>query len=389
MAVTTYGSYESKLEDIAKLVNMVADRATPFLKMFLKANEPVENVKREWVDEALVSYKTTLRAAISSTTDSVITLNGGTNAPKRIVDTKTKLLVGDEVMLVSSTISTVTNYYKVFVTRAQNSTTAATYAANKQVLILGNGNAEGFDVDRDDSTKGVRRYNVSQIFDHQLKLTGTAQAGATVGKESTMEKQAAKGLAEVMKKVEVALLRNPVRAFDANTFDNRMTGGFRWAATTSDVGCDSDNNENMAGALIDASLFDRVISTYSDRGGDPSKIGLIVPYAQQSKINALKEARVISGGVKQSDMSINNFVETYNFGNNAQIEIMLTTDIADDEVYFFQKDKVEVKPYKDRGFKREKLGKTGDNDREMIVGEYVCEFHNAPETLFRKYNLAV
>ena len=36
MAVTPYGSYESKLESIAKLVNKVADRATPFMKMFLE-----------------------------------------------------------------------------------------------------------------------------------------------------------------------------------------------------------------------------------------------------------------------------------------------------------------------------------------------------------------
>lgn len=377
------GEYESRLESINKLINRIADRERPMLKMFLDLSNPVDNVKHEWVNKALKGFEDTLASALTSTTPTVVTLNGGTNAPKRIIDNVTHLRLGTELMLVVSTITVVTNSTKVCVQRGYLSTTPATYSANTRVRLLHGGRSEGFDADRDDSQKGVRDFNYSQIWDRQLKLSGTSLNTNTVEKESRMDKQAAELMPEILKDMEGALLNNVARNADANTLDNRVSGGFPYWATS--IG--GDNNEDMGGAAIDIDLIEDIIEAYLSNGGDAQKMGLVVPVRQQRKINDLKEAKVI-GNVAQSETTLNNFVNRYDFGGKAQVDIMCTTDLAPDEVYFFQKDNVKVKPFKGRALSREPLAKTGDNERELMVGEYVFEFHNPRETLFRKYNLA-
>lgn len=380
LAIT--GNFESRLESINAYINDIANRETPFLKMFLDLSSPVDNPKHEWVNRSLRGFEDSLAAAITSTTQTIITVNGGTDTPKAYYDGVTILRIGSEVLLVSSTTTVVTNYRRLVVTRGHLSTTPATYASSTKLRILGGPRAEGFDADRDDTEKGVRAFNYSQIFEKQLKISGTAMNTNMVENEAKLDRQAALKMKELMKELEIALLNNVVRNADAN-LDNRVSGGFPYWAITA-----AGNNSDAGGAAISIGTLEDKIETYKQNGGDTQKLCMVVPVRQQRKLNELKEARVVQGGMNQGEQKLTNYWNVYDFGSTAQVQIYFTNDLFDDEIYFFQKDKIKVRPYAGRQMKREPLSKTGDNIKELLVGEYLFEFHNPKETLYRVYNLA-
>jgi hypothetical protein len=373
--------YASRLEGINKMLQQIADRYTPLLNKVLVLGEPATALKHEWVDKTLVGFMDTLKTAMTTTTGTILTVSGGTNTPKRYIGGLSLLRFqgSDEILLVTSVITTVTNSAQLVVTRAYQSSTASTYSATQQLRIFGNPQTEGFTAGRDDSQKGVRRYNYTQIFERELILSGSSQVVDAVSKENRMDQQAANLTPELLKELESALIHGT--QFASADLTTRAFGGMRYWATT------YGTNQTVSGADVDFKMLDDVIEAYLSKGGDPMQLTMLVPVRQQRKINALKEARVVGGGQSQSDNSVNNFVTRYDFGSNAQVDIIWSNDLFPDEVYFFQKDKFKVKPLQDRQWDRVPLAKTGDTDREMLIGEYTLEVFNSTELLYRYYGL--
>jgi hypothetical protein len=386
MATISYTTdFASKLERVSKVIHAVADRDTKFLSMFLKMSEPIDALKYEWVDKTLVGLKDALKSALTSTTTTTITVYSSTASPKRYVDGYSLMRVDDEVMLISSTITVSTNYSSYNVTRAQLGTTGATHAVGAKVLIYAKPRAEGFAAGRDDSQKGVRYFNYTQIFERELKLTGSSQSIASVEQETLLNKQAADLLPELVKELQTTFIHGLRYANDSTNYTDRKMGGFYYWATQ----VASSNNTDAGTAPISFTMFDDVIEAYLNKGGDGTKLCALTSIRQQRKINDLKEARVVSGGMSQNETKITNYVTTYDFGSRAQVEVISIPDLDDDEIYFFQKDKVGVHPLQDRGFKKKPLPEDGDFVRQLILGEYTSVFRNVNETLYRYHNLAV
>lgn len=367
-------------EHINKALKALADRETQVLSSLLDLSNPVKAIKHEWVDDTLFGFKDSLAAALTSSTTTVITVNSGTDNPKRYLDGFSLLYMEDEVVLVSSTITIVTNSSTLCITRAQKGTTASSHPNGTQVIIIGAPQNEGFDANRDDSEFGTRFYNYTQIFDRQLKLSGSSQHIIAVGDEPKIGNQLEKKMSEIMKELQLSLFHGRRAATSASDFKDRTMGGFRYWADQ------SGNVEDAGNAAINKSMIEDVIEDYLNRGGDANKLCILTSVKQQRKLNELKES-LVQGNVGQGERSLDFYWNTYNFGTRANIKVMYSTDIFDNEMYFFQKDLVKVRPLGGRAFQRQKLAKTGDNEREMIVGEYTVEFRNIYETLYRYKNL--
>lgn len=372
--------YTARLENVNKTLKTIADRTTPLLSRHLDLKNPATAIKHEWVDKPLVGMRDSLKAALTSSTTTVMTLSGGTDNPKRIIDGVSTLLVGSEYLLVNSTITVVTNSQTLNVSRAQLSSTASSHAVNSEVRILSS-RVEGFTADRDDSQKGVRQYNLTMIVERQLELSGSSQAVDNVGKEQRMKQQRRDLMPEWMKDLELELLYSP-RSENAD-LTSRTAGGFQWHAVNRGA-----MNKSMGGNKPTFNDFDDIVETYLKNGGDANNITLLTSIQQQRNINELKMERIESGGMTQAEMGLNNFVEFYKFGSKARIKILFHTDVMNDEMYFYDASKVKVIPLQGRQLKREPLAKNSDTDREMILGEYTFVFRNTKQTLFRMYELA-
>lgn len=384
MATISYTTdFPSKLERVNKMISAIADRDTKFLAMFLKLNEPVDALKYEWVDKTLVGLKDKLSAALTSSSTTTITVSSNSASPKRYVDGYSLIYVEDEILLVASTITVSTNFSSYNVTRAQVGTTASSHPNLAEVMIYAKPRAEGFSAGRDDSQKGIRYFNYTQIFEREVKLSGSSQSIASVDQETLLRKQMADLLPEIVKELQTTLIHGQRFANDSTNYTDRKMGGFRYWS-----GVASANNSSAGGAAIDFRMFDDVIEAYLNNGGDGTKLTALTSIKQQRKINDLKEARVVSGGMSQSANNISNYVTTYDFGSRAQVEIISLPDLRADEIYFFQKDKVGVHPLEDRAFKQKDLPEDGDFVRKLLLGEYTAVFRNVTETLFRYYGLA-
>lgn len=377
--------YESRLEDIAKFIYKIADRSTPLLKRHLDMKDPCTAIKHEWVDKTLNGLMDTLRTTLASTTTTIITVNGGTDSPKRYIPNVTVLLIGAERLLVASIVTVVTNATVLNLAgRGYRSSTPATHAAGKQIKLL-NSRVEGFNAGRDDSQKGVRQFNYTMIFERELKLSGSSIAVDAVGQENKLNKQAADLTPELLKEAEGALLYSD--RFANGDLSDRSAGGFQWHATNR--GAVPLVDQDRGGLAINRDLIEETIETYLKNGADATKLVALTSVRQQRKLNDIKEAMIVGGGMSQSEKNLNYFVNRYDFGTKAQVEIMFSTDVRDDEIFFYQSDLVKVKPLQTRGWFRKKLPEDGDFVREMIVGEYGFEFFNTRETLFHYNNLAV
>jgi hypothetical protein len=379
--------YANRRESLDDVIKRVADRSTPFMSRFLDLSNPFDNYKFEWSDKVLNGFKDTLAASITSTTQTIITLSGGTNNPKAIKDGVTLLLLTqadgvDELALVSSTISVASNYRKIVIARGERSTTAVTLANASTVKIVGAPREEGFDASRDDSQKGPRLYNFTQIFDRELKLSRTSQAIKVAGNESKMAQQIAEQMPELMKEIEMAFINNIVRS---ETGDVRISMGLRGACTTTTFGATSANNVNQNGAALNKHFLESQFETISNAGGDLRRLFMAVSHTQQRQINLLKEDRVL---MNQSEKKLDNFVNSYAYGTDANIEIFYSNDLDAGEIYIGNLDNIQITPLVGGKLFRQELAVTGDNKREMLVGEYGFKFRNVPQTLYRHYGLA-
>jgi len=376
--------FTSRLEAINKMLSTIAERDTKFLSMFLDLSNSVDSYFWEWSDKTLVGFKDVLTTALSSTTVTTITVNSNSNVPKRYIDGTTTIRIDSEYMLVTSTITVSTNFSQYNVTRAQKGTTAATHAANAQILIVDAHRIEGFTAGRDDSQKSSRRFNYTQIFERQLIMTGTSQSIKAVGDEMKINKQALDLTKELVKELQMSLIHGMRYSPNTNNPTDRTFGGFYWWATQG-----GGNSTPAGGNNLSTDMIDDVIEAYLNKGGDANNLSMAISIKQQRKLNDLKLARIIGGGMTQKEMGLNNFVETYDFGSRAHVDVMYLTDLADDEVYFFDKSKISVKPLQGRTWERTPLAKTGDSEKELILGEYTAEFRNCFETLYRYSGLAV
>jgi hypothetical protein len=369
--------FPSRLEDINKTLMKIADRTTPLLARHLDLSNPVSNYKHEWVDKTLVGFTDTLATSVASTTATIITLSGGTNAPKRIIDGVTVLLAGTERLLVTSTVTVITNSRTVVVTRGYHSSTAATFAAGKQIKLL-NPRVEGFSAGRDDTQKGVRKYNYTVIVDREAKVSESSQGIDSVGMETMLQKQVDELVPEILKELENHFLYGE-RYVGASDTD-RSAGGLIWWANN--VG------NSTTASTLNGSLIENAIQNYLSKGGDANSLTLICSVNQQRVLNTLKVARVTGGGQSQSENNINNYVDAYNFGSKANVNVFFSTDMRDDEVIFYDKSKVSVKPLRNNAVKQKDLPEDGHFKRRLVFGEYTFEVANAQETLYHYYGLA-
>lgn len=374
--------FGGKLEAVHKMLSAVADRNTDFLSEFLNLSEMVTSNKFEWVDKTLVGFKDALGAALSTSTGTTITVSSGTNAPKRYIDGLTLIYIEDEVLLVNSTITVVTNASSYNVSRAQVGTTASSHPNASEVMLFANPRVEGFSAGRDDSQKGSRFYNYTQIFQREAKLTGTSQHVKAVGDEMKMSKQIADLTKEIVKELQMSFINGQRFANDSTNYTDRKMGGMRWAAAT------YGTNASKAGAAIDKNFLEDVIETALSNGADARKIRMAVSTRQQRKLNELQEARVIHA-VPQDAGKISNFVKVYDFGSSAQVQVRLVPDLRKDEVFIYQEGNISVHPMEGRAWITKPLPEDGDFVREMILGEFTAVFRNPRETLYRYYDLAV
>lgn len=259
-----------------------------------------------------------------------------------------------------------------------------------------NAAVEGDDTTADAATATVRLNNTLQTLKKVVQVSGFARAVSTAGRSDEFEYQLKKRMAEIGRDLEAALTQNNAATVGSSGSAPLMASFESWIASSSTavgnyismgqgtaqttIGYDASafrpvtapTDSTTAGTLTEAGLK-YVIKELWLKGGEPSLVmtgpevkqkisGSFTGIATRFKdVKGDSQATIISG----ADVYVSDFGNVTIVANRFQ---RARTVLVIDPKYLGIASL--------RGFRMERLAKTGDSDKSHIIGDYTLEVRN-------------
>ena len=300
------------------------------------------STKVEWLEDTLADMTDTLNGSITS------------NATTITVDDGSLHHVGDVVEMDSehAWVSAISSEV-LTVTRAFNGTTGATHADAAVVTRITNARLEGADASYDRAFSDITAgYNYTQIFQEDVYVTRTQEKLSQYGLGGEFDYQAEKKIPEMSILIEKAFFKGGRNVGSATT--PRTFGGLNAFITT--------NTLSLAGAALTRKNIDDKVESCWDAGGRPSL--LVCGSRVKRKINDLFDGYVRTerdesrGGIEIS------VLET----EGGTVNVVKDRWAPADRLYILDEEHIGFMEYD--AFFQEPLGKTGDNFKGQVIGEY-------------------
>lgn len=222
--------------------------------------------------------------------------------------------------------------------------------------------------------------NYTQLFDKVVITTSTQEATKKAGRSSEMKYQLAKGMAELKRDVEAALVSiNPAVAGNASTarkagglgvllYTNALHGGAGATAAHTSGAPTTANTSGTNRTFTEALVKTAMQSVYTNSGEMPTMMSMTPSHkgtfsgfagiaANRYNVKGGQQGVIVGG----ADMYMSDFGEITIVPNYVQ------TTAAANQVYILNPDQLAAVYL--QGFKTTPLAKTGHSDKEMISTE--------------------
>jgi hypothetical protein len=352
--------------DIEDVILLLSPYEVPLQGMYgadgmsaLSTDECFEK-KVEWLDEQLLLPKSTLAAAVATTTATVIQMAAGTGVNFQTGDVL-KEVATSELMQVTSWGNTA-DYLNV--SRGFASTTAVAMSSGDTILCLGSSLAEGSVPGAARAVDRVDRYNWTQIFGPTgIQVSQSEQAVQKFGLTSTeFDHQVANRVREEAIKLEQALI-NGIPTAGSGTV-GRTLGGFTNYITS--------NVDAATTTLSDSAILVQAQACF-DAGGYPDRF--MVGSKQKRVVSSIDSSQIRYGQDTDRRGQSVGYYET-DFG---LFSIILNRWCTTNQAFMFAREQATIMTL--RPFQFEMLAKTGDFLAGMVVGEkslrYRRQLHSA------------
>jgi len=304
--------------------------------------------KVEWMDEELLTPRTTLAATLT-TADTVLTVASGARLRFATGDI---IRIDAEVIRISGYGTTADT---LLITRAFGGTDAQ-HSNASQVVGIGSASAEGSDPSAHRFQDRNARYNMTEIFGPwEVKVSETeeaiANAGGKYGLASEFDHQVANRLKEIAVAIEQAIIYG-VRVEDT-TNEWRAMGGLLYYITT--------NVDTTTTNAISYSLIRTQMQNSYNNGGMIDL--LIVPPAQKVKISDFDSTLVtIDRADRQRGAIVGELLTDFGIARVMVNRWLRTTDLIGLDSQYVSK-----VPFRPLSF--EMLARTGDARKGMTLCE--------------------
>lgn len=307
--------------------------------------------KVEWLDESLLTPKTTLGATIATTTTTVVQLAAGTGINFQTGD----ILQWDGEQALITAYGSTADY--VLVTRGINSTTPVAGVTGDVVIGLGSALAEGSAPPAARAVDRVDRFNYTQIFGPiGVQVSGTEQVVQKYGLVGTeFDHQVANRTKEAFIAREQALLNGIASAGSATV--GRTMGGFTSFTTT--------NVDSTTTALSDSAILTQAQACF-DAGGMPNR--LMGGSKQKRTISGLDSSNIRYMQTTDARGQVVDFYDT-DFG---RFDIVLNRWCSVSQLFLFEREQATISTLRPMQF--EMLAKTGDSVSGQILSEVTLKF---------------
>lgn len=375
MAITgltrTYDQSTVIREDLEDIISMISPTETPLFALLNR--EQVFNTKHEWVEDTLRGMTSNLAQEMDAQRTANVSLyvqdgHGPLRFP--VAATKPLLLRVDQELMLATARTTDT----LTVTRDYNSKNAtAAHVSNSIVEVIADNSIEGSDARAAHSQSRTKPYNMCQIFDATIEITGTMETVVKAGIVSTESNyQIEQRLKELKIMLERSLLMS-TRVDGSSTTYRSMAGMSEWITS---------NNTNSSAVAVSAANIEADARAAYDAGGNP---GLLICNSYLAeRITKLYENRIrtepeeILGGAQIHRILLP-------IAGMAELAIIVDRWIPSNEYMILDPTKIALGRL--RGFELAELAKTGDAEKSQVLGEYTLIFKNE-EAHSRRYNLA-
>lgn len=310
--------------------------------------------KVEWLDDTLLTPRSTLNGALTTGTTAVVIATADAN----------HFGVGDVLQLVSGEKVRVTvlstDGVTLTVTRAFGGTTAVNQADASSVTGVGKALAEGSDPEIARSVDRANRYNYTQIFGpEKVEVSATENVVRKYGLNGTteMDYQTMQRLREQAIAMEQAILYG-VR-YEDTTNKLRTMGGFVQYFGTVD---------SSTTTLTDTTLLN-MLQTLFGLGASPTDV---LVGAKQKRVISGFESTILQrqAGASERGFVVDQYVTDFGLVN---VRLDRWVNIAD--AFVFDRNDVELDTLRPMQF--EMLAKTGDSIKGQVVGEYTLKVRKA------------
>ena len=311
----------------------------------------VTEKKIEWLDEQLLTPKTTLAAAVVTTTQTTIQVAAGTGVNFQTGDV---LQIGTEQVQVTA-YGTTTDY--LVITRGFNSTTPVAFVTNEVVIGLGSALAEGSAPPASRAVDRVDRFNYTQIFGPTaVQVSGTEQVVQKYGLVGTeFDHQVANRIKEQAIAVEQAILNGIPSAGSATI--GRTMGGFAYYITS--------NVDATTTTLTDSAFMTQMQAAF-DAGGNPDRF--VVGSKQKRVISALDSSNIRYQQMTNTRGQVVEFYDT----DYGRVSIILDRWALTNQGFLFSREQATLATLRPMQF--EMLAKTGDSVQGQVVAERSLRF---------------
>lgn len=244
-----------------------------------------------------------------------------------------------------------------------------------------NAQIQGDDAANNTATPTVRLRNYTQILRKVVQVSRTQRVVDTAGRDDEFDYQVSKRAKEIKRDLEYAAVRNQsstagsaaspalMASVESWITTNKTSAGQGTAQTTPGYSAGTvaaPTDSTTAGTLTEA-MLKAVIKEVWNAGGDPSV--LMVGPATKQKISAgftgiaTRYRDVPSGRQAQVIAGVDLYVSDFGEHKLVPNRFMRDQTILCLDMQYWALGELD-------GFSTEKLAKTGDADRAMIIGEY-------------------
>ncbi len=350
---------------VAEGIHSISPSDTPLQLLLPKVQ--VSEIKAEWIEDELIPQKSSLAAAITSTTATSITLATGDAVEKLPPDVNTYntvIRIDQEYMLVTAVSGDVCT-----VVRGYGNTTAATHASGATVHIVSQMEHEGANGKKAVTKPRTRPSNYVQTFSRTVEISGVQEAIKKLGGiTSEVDYQVLKAMRQLALELEKTLIMGVKAQVGDGSSSYRTMGGL-WSMIQTNRTADSGN--------IDTSAIEEDIRKVWDSGGVPRAIITSGKMAQD--IANLYSSRIQTdvlttiGGV-----NVTSIINPLGVGPIAIIPHRLV-----DDGEYFMLDTTRIALGYLRPFHMKPLASDGDAERRWIGGDYTLELMNEKAHAYR------
>lgn len=340
-------------------VFLLSPQDTPMINL-LGFSQAATQVEHAWYEDALHGLKASAEEAAAADATSIVVDDVEPFRADQVIQAGSELLLVTAVNVAAKTLT---------VQRGFGGTSAAAIEAGDEIEVVSNIQAEGANA-RDARYKPRKRvYNVCQIFDDTISISGTQQATTSYGVDNEYMRELDKKIRELSIQLERALIRGQRVEGDIND-TMRMMGGLDFFIKSNVY---DNGGEAITAAVLEEKFNDQLQQIYNAGGfSGGGQYTAIMNGVQKRNFNQILKDQV------RADISDNRrgvVVDTYvsDFG---VIEIALNRHVPNGVIYIVDRNRAQIKPLNGREFSHEYLGKVGDKLEGQIVGEYTFELHN-------------